>query len=91
MRLPLTSIVMIVSLCGCAPAPAPVHASEANAAPAVPAPDTPFAYAETDIVDLQAQMTAGALDSVTLTRAYLERIARIDRAGPRLKDRKSVV
>lgn len=84
MRLPLTSMVMIVSLCGCAPAPAPVHASEANAAPAVSAPDTPFAYAETDIVDLQAQMTAGALDSVTLTRAYLERIARIDRAGPRL-------
>jgi amidase len=84
MRLPLTSIVMLVSLCGCAPAPAPVHASEAHAAPAVPPPDIPFAYAETDIADLQAQMTAGALDSVTLTRAYLERIARLDRAGPRL-------
>lgn len=84
MRLPLTSMLMIVSLCGCAPAPAPVHASEAPAAAAAPRPDTPFAYAETDIVDLQAQMAAGALDSTTLTRAYLERIARIDRAGPRL-------
>lgn len=84
MRLPLTSLVMVVSLCGCAPAPAPVHASEARAAAPTTPPDIPFAYAEADIVDLQAQMASGELDSVTLTRAYLERIARIDRAGPRL-------
>ena len=81
MRLPLTSMLMLVLLCGCAPAPAHVHASQA---PAAASAETPFAYAETDIADLQAQMAAGALDSTTLTRAYLERIARLDRAGPRL-------
>jgi amidase len=84
MRLTLTSMLMLMSLCGCAPAPAPVHASEARAAPPATPLDTPFLYAETDIADLQAQMSAGALDSVHLTRAYLERIARLDRAGPRL-------
>ena len=81
MRLSLTSLLLAVALCGCAPSPAPVQASEAPAAVPI---DIPFAYAETDIADLQAQMAAGALDSVTLTGAYLDRIARLDRAGPRL-------
>ncbi len=44
----------------------------------------PFPYAETDIADLQARMTAGELDSTTLTQAYLQRIAALDR-GPRLR------
>lgn len=84
MRLPLTSMLMLVLLCGCTPAPAPVHASEARAVASTTPADTPFTYAETDIADLQAQMAAGALDSTTLTRAYLDRIARLDRSGPRL-------
>jgi len=45
----------------------------------------PFAYAEADISDLQSRMASGELDSVTLARAYLDRIARLDRAGPRLR------
>ena len=45
----------------------------------------PFPYAETDVADLQARMTAGELDSTTLTQAYLQRIAALDRAGPRLR------
>ena len=43
-----------------------------------------FPYAELDIVDLQARMQRGELDSRTLTQAYLDRIAAIDRNGPKL-------
>lgn len=44
---------------------------------------------ELDVVELSAtaardRMAAGALTSQALTRAYLERIARLDQAGPRL-------
>ncbi len=48
-------------------------------------PQRAVPYAETDIADLQARMTAGELDSTTLTQAYLQRIAALDRAGPRLR------
>jgi amidase len=41
-----------------------------------------FAYAEADIFSLQAKMMDGTLDSATLTRAYLDRIAALDKAGP---------
>ena len=84
MRLTLTSL-MLIALAGCSPGPAPLHARESPA----PVPPTsapmPFAYAEADISDLQSRMASGELDSVTLARAYLDRIARIDRAGPRLR------
>src|SRR3546814_7911647 len=43
-----------------------------------------LAYAELDIADLQARMTDGNLGSRELTQAYLDRIAAIDDAGPRL-------
>ena len=45
---------------------------------------TDFIYAEVDIADLQERMQKGELDSRTLTQAYLDRIAAIDRAGPQL-------
>ena len=45
---------------------------------------TDFIYAEVDIADLQARMQKGELDSRTLTQAYLDRIAAIDRDGPQL-------
>src|SRR6188768_2577936 len=45
---------------------------------------TDFIYAEVDIADLQARMQKGELDSRTLTQAYLDRIAAIDREGPQL-------
>ncbi len=47
--------------------------------------EMPFAYQEADIADLQARMSAGELDSVTLTEAYLHRIAELDRNGPSLR------
>lgn len=47
------------------------------------APDD-FLYAELDIATLQQRMADGSLDSHALTRAYLDRIAAIDKAGPSL-------
>lgn len=51
------------------------------AGPAAPAE---FIYAELGINDLQQLMQKGELDSRTLTQAYLDRIAEIDKAGPQL-------
>jgi amidase len=84
MRLTLTSL-MLIALAGCSPGPAPLHARESPAAAPPTSAPIPFAYAEADIADLQVRMASGELDSVTLARAYLDRIARLDRAGPRLR------
>jgi amidase len=43
-----------------------------------------FRFAEATIDDLQSQMAAGKLTARELTSAYLERIAQIDKAGPKL-------
>jgi amidase len=43
-----------------------------------------FPFAEATIDDLQRQMAEGKLSARTLTAAYLERIAAVDRAGPKL-------
>ena len=43
-----------------------------------------FPFAEATIDDLQRRMAAGELTSRALTQAYLQRIAEIDNAGPRL-------
>jgi len=40
---------------------------------------------ERSIADLQAAMTAGRESSAAITRAYLDRIARMDRKGPTLR------
>ncbi len=44
----------------------------------------PFRFAEATIDDLQGRMAAGTLTARELTAAYLDRIAQIDQAGPRL-------
>lgn len=43
-----------------------------------------FAFAETTIESLQQQMKSGNLTSVALTQAYLDRIAAINKAGPKI-------
>jgi amidase len=43
-----------------------------------------FRFAEATIDNLQAQMSAGSLTAHELTAAYLERIAQLDKAGPKL-------
>ncbi len=62
--------------------PASRHASRA---PASVAAQEPFALAEATIAQLQDGMRAGRLTSRGITRAYLERIAALDRQGPTLR------
>jgi amidase len=54
------------------------------AAPALAAPTTP-PPAWASIAQLQQQMDAGTLDSRTLARQFLDRIAQLDQAGPTLR------
>ena len=60
--------------------------SSASAAPdkSTPAAATDFPFTDTSITDLSGRMARGELSSHELTRAYLERIAAIDDAGPSL-------
>ncbi|WP_353718067.1 amidase [Dyadobacter sp. 676] len=56
----------------------PAFAREAGNASA------PGEYAELTIAEMQKRMQAGRLTAVTLTQYYLGRIAKIDKAGPKL-------
>src|SRR3546814_19986000 len=80
---PLLPALLCLGLLGCSREPAPPATEPVTAAPAS-APGQDFAYAELDIADLQARMTDGNLGSRELTQAYLDRIAAIDDARPRL-------
>ncbi len=51
----------------------------------VPAAAKTVVVEERSVADLQADMTAGKASSVDLTRAYLARIAAMDRKGPTLR------
>ncbi|MET1024469.1 MAG: amidase [Pseudoxanthomonas sp.] len=68
-------LLLALVVAGCT---APANAAKDPGAPAR------FLYAEQSIAQLQQRMQAGTLDSRTLTRAYLDRIAQVDRAGPKL-------
>jgi amidase len=70
-----SALAMLTACSHVATMPAATPASVAAAA---------FPYEESDVATLQRQMQAGALSSSTLTQAYLERIAAIDKAGPTL-------
>jgi len=63
-----------------------IHASPGDAQSRVPtqAPPTRLDPIQDDIVQLRVRMRDGTLSSHALTEAYLERIAAIDDAGPRL-------
>lgn len=77
MRLaPLALLLPLLAACS-APAPRGDTPAATTATP-------PFAFEDTDIVGLQQAMAAGSLTSAALTQAYLDRIAAIDDAGPRL-------
>ncbi len=69
-----SALVLALVLAGCAPAPAPPPAA---VAPAVN-------VEELSATDAQAQLTSGKVSSRTLAQAYLDRIAAVDDAGPRL-------
>ena len=61
----------------------PAAALAATAAAAAAA-DTQFPWLEASAADLQRAMAEGRTSAVALVRAYTERIAAIDQAGPRL-------
>ncbi|QIG78983.1 amidase [Stakelama tenebrarum] len=65
--------------------PPPQDASVSTAAAAqAPAPQ-PFDITEMSVAQLQAGMADGSLTSEAITRAYIARIAEIDRQGPTLR------
>ena len=59
-------------------------AATSGGAPHAAVAPPPFEFEEATIAQLQDAMAAGSLTALELTRAYLERIATIDHAGPRL-------
>ncbi|MFL6591742.1 MAG: hypothetical protein ACJ8GK_03415, partial [Luteimonas sp.] len=74
-------VFLLAALSACRHAPA--HDASAGAPPASPVrPEV--AIEEVDVATLQGQLRSGNLSSHALTRAYLDRIAAIDDAGPRL-------
>src|SRR5689334_16946155 len=70
-------LLIAVAAAACSPA-APAAQAPGNASPAG------IDVVELSATDAQARMTAGSLTSADLTRAYLDRIAKIDDAGPTL-------
>jgi amidase len=61
-------------------------ATHAEAAPQAEGRESvaPFALEEATIADLQAKMSSGELTARQIAEAYLERIERLDRSGPKL-------
>lgn len=78
-RLTMLSVLIALLCSACQREAAPASESTPSAT------STPFPYAEAGIAELSARMGSGELDSTTLTGAYLQRIALIDRAGPTLR------
>lgn len=81
MRSTTLSFALLLALCGCAHADDP-----SRAATGTPADSSakPLDLTEADVAGLQARMSSGQSTSLQLTRAYLQRIASIDRSGPTL-------
>lgn len=77
----LSLAIALLLLAACQQTDTPQPASAEAAATAAPAP---FAFEEASIASLQEQMASGSLTSRALAQAYLDRIAAIDDAGPRL-------
>ncbi|WP_258079299.1 amidase family protein, partial [Xanthomonas arboricola] len=72
------SFALLLALCGCA------HTESLTPAGANAATARQDDLIDADIVVLQARMASGTTSSLDLTRAYLQRVATIDRAGPTL-------
>lgn len=79
-----TSVAIGAVLSASAPALAQDAAARADAPAARTSADGAFAE-EASIAELQTMLASGAVTSVAITRAYLARIAAMDRQGPRLR------
>ena len=78
-RLALLLAIAVIAACKPAPAPSPTASAEPPG-PAVAA----IEVAELSAHDARNKLDSGELTSQTLTQAYLDRIAKIDRSGPTL-------
>ena len=76
----LLTICAVCSLLATLPAAARVHVATTSSGPV-----SSGHVVETDLVTLQRRMHDGAITSHALTQAYLDRIASLDAAGPKLK------
>jgi amidase len=54
-------------------------------APGATAGEAPFALEEVTLAELQARMARGEESAASITRQYLDRLARLDRSGPELR------
>ncbi|RZA20692.1 MAG: amidase [Lysobacteraceae bacterium] len=84
-RLSLAISLLLLAACKpqTPPSPSPAPSPQGTQA-VVGSSSAPFVHDEASIASLQQQMASGALTSRALTQAYLDRIAAIDDAGPRL-------
>ena len=73
----LSVVVVVVATAACNPRPGVVHAP-GNASPVA------VDVVELSATDARDRMASGQLTSEALTKAYLDRIAKIDDAGPKL-------
>ena len=80
MRLALS----VFAACALAACQAEAPFAKSTPHPATSTPASAIALEEAGIAELQARMARGELSSHSLTRAYLERIAALDDAGPQL-------
>lgn len=84
-RLAAPTLALALTACALAPqARNPPPAESATGQTATTAVADPHGIAEADLERLTALLREGKLSSVQLTRAYLDRIAALDDAGPRL-------
>lgn len=76
-RLSIAGVVVLLSACASPPTSAPGSSSATVGKPTVD-------VVELSATDARARMASGELTSVALAQAYLDRIAKIDDAGPTL-------
>ncbi|MCK7593191.1 amidase [Pseudomarimonas salicorniae] len=79
-----TAFFLSVTLGGCTPDTPSASGDASEAQPAVAATVDSLVAEDRSVAELQARMTSGDTSAVSLTRHYLERIAAVDDAGPRL-------
>lgn len=77
--------LMKLTALGAATATLPGSAAARQEAPAAGDTGDDFPFAERTIAELRQAMDDGELSAGELTRAYLERIEKVDRAGPELR------
>ncbi len=79
----ISPVLVAVFACACSQQPAPPTSAPGSTGATVGKPT--IDVVELSATDARARMASGELTSAALTRAYLDRIAKIDDAGPTLR------